>query len=312
MVKSKRIEKLKTGRDQSGRMTFIYIIAALTGIAMGLLLTFIFSRLPESWLQDYDYDEKAPNFRLSKRMKIIPHGVIAVAACALFYVLAVYFCEKDYIQTPRPMHLVCIGLLIPVLVLVTMADRLNRIIPDQFSIFIAVVGVLSIVSDLTEGSVWFSAQCPWYIPLLNKLIGSLIGGGFLWLIGFISESFLGKEGMGQGDMRLLFATGLITGCYGLVVLIYVAVFSALIFAIPLFIRKRMRLAKEEEMIRNSDNPALTRRRLEREKAAVHFADDPDYLAFGPFLALGCGIFAIAEPFIFERAYNLLLSLGVYF
>ncbi len=293
-------------------MTIFYLTAAILGIAMGLFLTFIFAHLPESWLQDYGYDEKAPNFRLSKRMKIWPHGVIAAVSCAAFYLFAVYFGQKDYIQTLRPLHLAAITLLIPVLILVTMADRLNRIIPDQFSIFIAVVGILSIVADLTEGSVWFSENCAWYIPLLNKIIGSLLGGGFLWLIGFISESFLGKEGMGQGDMRLLFATGLITGCYGLVVLIYVAVFSALIFAVPLFIRKRMRLAKEEEIIRNSDNPALTRRRLEREKAAVHFADDPDYLAFGPFLALGCGVFAVAEPFIFEKAYDLLLSLGVYF
>ncbi|MBO4604202.1 MAG: prepilin peptidase [Clostridiales bacterium] len=293
-------------------MTIFYLTAAILGIAMGLFLTFIFAHLPESWLQDYGYDEKAPNFRLSKRMKIWPHGVVAAVSCTAFYLFAVYFGQKDYIQTLRPLHLAAITLLIPVLILVTMADRLNRIIPDQFSIFIAVVGVLSIVADLTEGSVWFSENCAWYIPLLNKIIGSLLGGGFLWLIGFISESFLGKEGMGQGDMRLLFATGLITGCYGLVVLIYVAVFSALIFAVPLFIRKRMRLAKEEEIIRNSDNPALTRRRLEREKAAVHFADDPDYLAFGPFLALGCGVFAAAEPFIFEKAYDLLLSLGVYF
>ncbi|MBO4460649.1 MAG: prepilin peptidase [Clostridiales bacterium] len=293
-------------------MNLFYLIAIALGIGMGFLLTLIFAHLPEKWLQDYDYDEKAPNFRLSKRMKVWPHGVIAAIACAVCYVLAVFFCDKAYIATFRPLHLVSIVLLIPVLVLVTMADRLNRIIPDQFSIFIAIVGILTIVSDLTEGSVWFSEGCAWYIPVLNKVIGSILGGGFLWLIGFISESFLGREGMGQGDMRLLFATGLITGCYGLIVLIYVAVFSALIFAIPLFIRKRIRVAKEEEIINKSDNPALTRRRLEREKAQIHFADDPDYLAFGPFLAAGCAVFAIADPFIFEKVYDMLVALGVYF
>ncbi|MBP5654312.1 MAG: prepilin peptidase [Clostridiales bacterium] len=289
-----------------------YIIAITAGIAMGALLTLIFRYLPEKWLQDYDYDPKAPNYRPSKRMKILPHGLIAAFACAAFYALAVYFCKASYIDTFKPMHITCIILLIPVLILVTMADRLNRIIPDQFSIFIAIVGILSIAADLTEGAVWFSSGVAWWIPLLNKILGSIIGGGFLWLIGFISESFLGKEGMGQGDMRLLFATGLITGCYGLVVLIYVAVFTALIFAIPLFIRKRIRLAKEEEIIRNSDNPALTRRKLEREKAQIHFADDPDYLAFGPFLAAGCAVFAIAEPFLFEKAYEMLVAMGVYF
>ena len=289
-----------------------YIIAIAAGIVMGVLITLIFRYLPEKWLQDYDFDPKAPNYRPSKRMKMFPHGIIASAACAGCYCLAVYLCRTSYIDNLKPMHITCILLLIPVLVLVTMADRLNRIIPDQFSIFIAIVGVLSIAADLTEGAVWFSSGVAWWIPLLNKVLGSLLGGGFLWLIGFISESFLGKEGMGQGDMRLLFATGLITGCYGLIVLIYVAVFTALIFAIPLFIRKRIRVAKEEEIIRRSDNPSLTRRKLERQKAQVHFADDPDYLAFGPFLAAGCAVFAIAEPFLFEKAYDMLVAMGVYF
>ena len=118
--------------------------------------------------------------------------------------------------------------------------------------------------------------------------------------------------MGQGDMRLLLATGLITGIYGLVVLVYVAIGTALLFAIPMLIRKHIRIREEEELIRNSKNPQKLRRALEIKKARMHFADDPDYLAFGPFIALGCGVFAVMEPFFHEQLMNYLSGLGVFF
>ena len=129
-----------------------------------------------------------------------------------------------------------------------MADKLNRIIPDQFSIYIGGCGVLAVLADIFEGSVWFSGDAKWWVPLLNKVIASVVGGGVIWLIGFLSITFLGTEGMGMGDMWLLFATGLITGCYGLIVLIYVSIFSALIFAVPLLVRKMKRINAEKKRI----------------------------------------------------------------
>ncbi|MCR4688668.1 MAG: A24 family peptidase [Saccharofermentans sp.] len=290
----------------------LIIIGVVLGALSGLCTTFLFKKLPESWLQDYGVKETDPNYRVSKRMRIMPEGLIAGVISALFYIAFAVFCKANFIDAFKPVHVAAIVLLVPVLVLVMMADKLNRIIPDQFSIVIAVLGILLMISDYTEGSVWFSAQARWYIPLLNRILGALIGGGILWLIGFLTLTFTGRDGMGQGDMRLLAACGLITGCYGLVILIYVAVFSALIFAIPLIIRKQRRLKKEEEMIRNSANPRKTRRALEIKKARMHFADDPDYLAFGPFLALGCGVFAVMEPFFFAKMSATLSVLGVLF
>ena len=193
-----------------------------------------------------------------------------------------------------------------------MADKLNRIIPDQFSVYIAACGVLSILADVFEGSVWFSPDAKWWMIVLNKVIASAVGGGVIWLIGFLSITFLGKEGMGMGDMRLLIATGLITGCYGLVVLIYVSIFSAVVFAVPLLVRKMKRISAEKKRIANSANPREEKLKIQREKAAIHFAEDPDYMAFGPFLALGCAVFVIMEPFFFEKMFMTLNLFGVYF
>ena len=289
-----------------------FIIAVVAGIAAGALITWLFGKFPDKWLQDYGVTPQDPDYRPSKRMRPFPEGLIAVLFCVICYCVTVYFCRDEYIYAFRPLHLLVIFLVIPVLMLVMMADKLNRIIPDQFSIYIAACGVLSVVADLVEGAVWFSPDAKWWVIILNKVIASVVGGGVIWLIGFLSITFLGREGMGMGDMRLLFATGLITGCYGLVVLVYVSIFSAVIFAIPLLIRKRKRIAAEKKRIAEAEDPRAEKLLIQREKAKIHFAEDPDYMAFGSFLALGCAVFIIMEPFFFQKMFQTLMLLGVYF
>lgn len=293
---------------------FIICIAAaiVAGAGFGILITWLFGKFPEKWLQDYGVKETDPDYRISKRMRWVPEGIAACGICAICYIVAVICCADHYIGTFKPLHLLVIVLLIPDLVLVMMSDKLNRIIPDQFSVYIALVGIISIISDLTEGSIWFTPEAKWYLPLLNKVIASVVGGGVVWLIGVVSITFFGKESIGMGDMRLLFATGLITGCYGIIVLIYVAIFTALIWAIPLLIRKRRRIAREKAEINASPDPRKARLELQRKKAQIHFADDPDYMAFGPFLALGCGVFCIMEPFFYDRMIGIITVLGVHF
>ncbi|SCW56906.1 Type IV leader peptidase family protein [Ruminococcaceae bacterium YRB3002] len=290
---------------------FWVIISIVTGGLMGLLITFLFGKFPESWLQDYDYDPKAPNFRQAKRMKMVPHGVISCIGIAVCYCLPIFF-APDYYTTPKLIHILVIMLLMPVLFLIIMADKLNRIIPDQFSIYILALGVLASAGDYLEGNIWFSESAAWYFPLLNRVFAAIAGGGFLWLIGFLSMTFAGREGMGQGDMKLLFSLGLLSGCYGLVVIVYVSVFSALIFAVPMLIRKNKRQREEEKIIAASSNPNKKRRELELARAKIHYADDPDYLAFGPFLATGCAVFIAFEPFLYTHMFSYFSGLGVMF
>ena len=289
-----------------------YVLAVLAGVLAGALITYLFGRFPDKWLQDYGVTPEDPDYRPSKRMRPFPEGLIAAVFCAAAYVVTIYFCKSCYIDEFRPMHLAVIVLVIPALMLVMMADKLNRIIPDQFSIYIAACGVLSVAAEVLEGSIWFSPDAKWWMLVLNKVIASLVGGGVIWLIGFLSITFLGKEGMGMGDMWLLFATGLITGCYGLVVLIYVSIFSAVLFAVPLLIRKFKRVSAEKKRIANAENPREEKLKIQREKAAIHFAEDPDYMAFGPFLALGCAVFVVMEPFFFEKMFMTINLFGVYF
>ncbi|MBQ6304535.1 MAG: prepilin peptidase [Clostridiales bacterium] len=289
-----------------------YVLAVVAGVLAGAIITYLFGKFPDKWLQDYGVTPEDPDYRPSKRMRPFPEGLIAAVFCAVSYCAMVFFCKEAYIDTFKPMHLAVILLVIPTLALVMMADKLNRIIPDQFTIFIGVCGILSVLADVFEGSVWFSPDVKWWIPILNKVIASLVGAGFIWLIASLSLTFLGREGMGLGDVWLLLATGLVTGCYGLIVLIYVAIFAALFFAVPMLVRKIKRLNAEKKRIKNAKDPRAEKLLIQREKAKIHFAEDPDYLAFGPFLALGCAVFAVMEPFFFEKFYLTMMLFGVYF
>ena len=289
-----------------------YVLAVVAGVLAGAIITYLFGKFPDKWLQDYGVTPEDPDYTPSKRMRPFPEGLIAAVFCAVSYCATVFFCKEAYIDTFKPMHLAVILLVIPTLALVMMADKLNRIIPDQFTIFIGVCGILSVLADVFEGSVWFSPDVKWWIPILNKVIASLVGAGFIWLIASLSLTFLGREGMGLGDVWLLLATGLVTGCYGLIVLIYVAIFAALFFAVPMLVRKIKRLNAEKKRIKNAKDPRAEKLLIQREKAKIHFAEDPDYLAFGPFLALGCAVFAVMEPFFFEKFYLTMMLFGVYF
>lgn len=288
------------------------IIAFFAGTIIGYLQTLVFAKLPEKWLQDYGVKETDPDFRLSKRMQFFPHGVISALFCVGIYMLFVGFGYSYWINPIGIFHITTIALSTPIIVIVMMSDRLNRIIPDECIIALALVGIISLIGDFFEPSIWFSTQAPWYASLLSRLIASLVGGGFLWLLNFLTMTFLGKEGMGQGDMKLLAATGLIVGCYGLLVVVYVGIIAALFFAIPLFIRKRIRISNEKKEIKNADNPFEKRAEIAARKAEIHFADDPDYLAFGPFLALGTSVFLALEPVFYNYLHDTLDILGLLF
>lgn len=276
----------------------LVVILIILGLALGFLTSFVFQRLPEKWLQDYDYDSSAPDFRIAKRMKLIPHGLISGLACVFIYLLAILILPS--LEYVRYFHLILLVAVTPVFIMVLFADKLNRIIPDQFSVYIAFIGVLSIIADYSEGSLWVSSNASWYVNILNHVLGGLIGGGLLLLIDFLCETFLGKMGMGMGDVKLLFATGFVVGGYGLVFTFYIAVFTGVIFAIPMIIRKYLRIAKENKEIKNSKNPSKTRREIQLRKKNLHYADDPDYLAFGPFIAIGGALFMALEPLILNR------------
>ncbi|HDZ91695.1 MAG TPA: prepilin peptidase [Deltaproteobacteria bacterium] len=80
------------------------------------------------------------------------------------------------------------------LVTVSFIDLDHRIIPDLISLPGVVAGWGA--SLLPGGTLW-----------LDSLIGTVAGGGTLFLVAFVYERLTGREGMGGGDIKLLAMIG---------------------------------------------------------------------------------------------------------
>lgn len=276
----------------------IPLICAAGGALMGAACQPIFNRLPEAWLQDYDYDPKDANTRPAKRMKRFPHSLILIPATAILFFLGalanpLYFEQRDFLRIAL--------MFLPSLpfAVVIMSDYLNRIIPDHVVVVSGVLSVLGFVADSIGGSFWFSADAPFWHPLINRLIGGLIGAALLLLLGWIGALVSKREAMGHGDIKFIAVCGLLAGGYGLIFVLFFSFLLGGVAAVPLLIRKRLRIAREEREIRQSEDPERARKILLIKQREISFADDPDYIAFGPFLALGTLCFLLFETPIFR-------------
>lgn len=271
----------------------VSLILAVLGAAIAFPIRYAFSRMPEAWLQDYDFDPKAKDFRAARRMNLFPHTIAILALLVVVYFLTGYM-NPSFIDNRWIFHIfLALSATVP-LSMIIMSDTLNRIIPDQLTIVAAILCIFGFLGDFLEGSLWIPSGSPWYYFLLNRILGGIIGGVLFWGFGFLGSMFTGRESLGFGDVKLIFACGLLSGAYGLPFVVFIAFTAGGIMAIPLVIRKRLRIRKEEQMVLMSEDPDLTLKHLEQERNAMHYADDPDYIAFGPFLAIGTIAFLMLE------------------
>ncbi len=68
---------------------------------------------------------------------------------------------------------------------------------------------------------------------LGAALGAVAGGGFFLALAWAIERFLGKQGLGMGDVKLLAALGAWVGPVGLLMVVLVASWTALGYALYL-------------------------------------------------------------------------------
>jgi len=80
----------------------------------------------------------------------------------------------------------------------------------------------------------------WAASLIGALLGALIGGGSLWLMGWIWEKLRGIEAMGLGDVKMMFMAGAYLGWRLTILNIFLGVLSGSLIGIVLMARQGKR------------------------------------------------------------------------
>ena len=119
--------------------------------------------------------------------------------------------------------------------------------------------------------------------LTNSLAGLVVGGGVLWLIGWVGSKVYGRDAMGFGDVKLLAAGGSLVGPGAVLVALMIASLVASVAGLANMLRflvlLRLRVARRGAS-RTFGSSLLVARLAGR------------YLPFGPYLALGIAVVLI--------------------
>jgi leader peptidase (prepilin peptidase)/N-methyltransferase len=137
-------------------------------------------------------------------------------------------------------------LLVAALVALIFIDAEHMILPDVITLpgllFALVVRVfvpnLDGLAFLSEGLL--DGWPVWAISLAGALFAAAIGGGSLWLMGWLWERLRGVEAMGLGDVKMMFMVGAYLGWPLTILTIFLGVFGGAFVGVGLMLWRRER------------------------------------------------------------------------
>ena len=139
------------------------------------------------------------------------YPIVEVITAALFLM-----CLRQFGPTPQAL-MACF--FCATLLALACIDAETFLLPDILTQALLWVGLIGSALSLTP------------TPLIQSLGGAVLGYGLLWLVSWGFEKLAGKEGMGQGDLKLLAGLGAWVGVWSLLPLILLASISGLIFGL---------------------------------------------------------------------------------
>ena len=198
-------------------LTIIIGVSIILGILAGNSAVVVFNRMPARWLCYYNQEPSEELKRMdSQRIKSHPWKVVF----SVFFVVCALALAAD-----DPRYAVTALIAIWALLIIAVADKKYMIIPDQFVMMLALTAV---------------GFVPYHGSFLTPLWGALLGGGFMFIIGFLGKLILKKEALGFGDVKLLAAVGLMTGPMGVSLILMASSFMSCIHFMVLLIMKRIK------------------------------------------------------------------------
>jgi leader peptidase (prepilin peptidase) / N-methyltransferase len=103
---------------------------------------------------------------------------------------------------------------------IAMTDAREMVIPDQFTIIGAGIGLLL-------------APAPGGITFLAAAIGAAVGYTMLWLVKLVAERVLRKPALGVGDIHMMLLVGAYTGVAGMLLTLLLGSLLGLLIGVPL-------------------------------------------------------------------------------
>lgn len=135
------------------------------------------------------------------------------------------------------------------LIVVTFIDLEHRIIPNIITLPGIIVGLIYGALRTDWGSaqmalsslhfdLWSVFRTLNEVPIFDSLSGIILGGGMLFLVGFLYEVIRKREGMGLGDVKLLAMIGAFLGWRSVLFVALVSSFIGTIVGISIILYKR--------------------------------------------------------------------------
>jgi leader peptidase (prepilin peptidase) / N-methyltransferase len=242
-----------------------YILAGIFGAIIGSFLNVVIHRLPHeesvvfpnsrcpscgAVIKFYDnipilsYVALRAKCRSCKEHISFRYPAVEVLTAALFVAVAWY----DGMGVRLPFDLVFVSALLALVFI----DAEHMILPNAITypgIVFAVVARIVIpfltriphfddLPSLLNGP--FEGWPIWAASLGGAVIGALVGGGSLWLMGWIWEKLRGVEAMGLGDVKMMFMVGAYLGWRLTIFTIFIGVLTGSIVGVLLMARQRER------------------------------------------------------------------------
>lgn len=112
------------------------------------------------------------------------------------------------------------SVLFSLLLAIGILDARHRIIPDQFSLGGAVIGLAF-------------AAWPGGMPFLGAVVGAAVAYGLMWLVKLGGEALLRKPALGVGDIHMMAMIGAFLGLPGALLTVFLGSVLGLVLGVPI-------------------------------------------------------------------------------
>ena len=284
-------------------------------VLFGILLTWLYYKviniIPAKWLCDYN-ETPSPELLSGKRVSYLRSGIIMSAVTAACLVICRLQFNKGY-----DIYFVMFAMIIIVALMIAICDIKYLIIPDQFTIALAVLGLAVSIYDIIRG--YGILHVTWWSPLA----GAAMGAAVMLLIDLIGKLIYKKEGMGFGDVKLFAAVGMITGFPGTILAFIISLLSATICFCVIMVVSRILARKAARKTETAVAELETSGETAEVVVSQEAQDSPDntdgsapeetaegveeqveghsgsYLAFGPYIAIALICYLVFNDFIYN-------------